>query len=163
MNNLEPLEQKAYDQNVKVHDYYLGEESLAGLYINGHVAINTSVKSLRKRTCVIAEELGHHCTSSGNILDQNDVRTQKQEYKARVWGYNESIGLIGIVEAFNHGCQNLYEMAEYLDVTEEFLNDALNTYRDKYGICVTIDNYTIYFIPCLTVLKNCNSKREIFT
>ena len=106
-----------------MHDYYLGEESLAGLYINGHVAINTSVKSLKKRTCVIAEELGHHCTSSGNILDQNDIRTQKQEHKARLWGYNESIGLIGIVEAFNHGCHNLYEMAEYLDVTEEYLKE----------------------------------------
>lgn len=69
MTKLETLEQKAYDQNVKVHDYYLGEESLAGLYINGHVAINTSVKSLRKRTCVIAEELGQPkvstCEKSG--------------------------------------------------------------------------------------------------
>lgn len=153
MNKLETLEQKAYDQNVKVHDYYLGEESLAGLYINGHVAINTSVKSLRKRTCVIAEELGHHCTSSGNILDQNDIRTQKQEHKARLWGYNESIGLIGIVEAFNHGCHNLYEMAEYLDVTEEFLNDALTAYKDKYGVYTIVDNYAIYFIPALLVLK----------
>lgn len=46
MNKLETFEQKAYDQNVKVHDYYLGDESLTGLYIDGHVAINTSVKSL---------------------------------------------------------------------------------------------------------------------
>ena len=113
-----------------MYDYYLGEESLAGLYIDGRVAINTSVKSLKKRTCVIAEELGHHYTSSGNILDQDDVRTQKHEHKARLWGYNESIGLIGIVEAFNHGCHNLYEMAEYLDVTEEYLKEALDAYRD---------------------------------
>lgn len=153
MNKLETFEQKAYDQNVKVYDYYLGEESLAGLYIDGRVAINTSVKSLKKRTCVIAEELGHHCTSSGNILDQNDIRTQKQEHKARLWGYNESIGLIGIVEAFNHGCHNLYEMAEYLDVTEEYLKEALNAYRDKYGVRTDIDNYTVCFIPYLTVFK----------
>lgn len=153
MNKLETFEQKAYDQNVKVYDYYLGEESLAGLYIDGHVAINTSVKSLKKRTCVIAEELGHHCTSSGNILDQDDVRTQKQEHKARLWGYNESIGLFGIVEAFNHGCHSTYEIAEYLEVTEEFLNDALDAYRDKYGVYTTVDNYIIYFIPGLTVFK----------
>ncbi|WP_370771233.1 hypothetical protein [Eubacterium ramulus] len=101
----------------------------------------------------LLKKLGHHCTSSGNILDQNDIRTQKQEHKARLWGYNESIGLIGIVEAFNHGCQNLYEMAEYLDVTEEYLKEALDAYRDKYGVRTDIDNYTVCFIPCLTVFK----------
>ena len=151
MNKLETFEQKAYDQNVKVYDYYLGEESLAGLYIDGRVAINTSVKSLKKRTCVIAEELGHHYTSSGNILDQDDVRTQKQEHKARLWGYNESIGLIGIVEAFNHGCHNLYEMAEYLDVTEEYLKEALDAYRDKYGVRTDIDNFFILILLLITI------------
>lgn len=153
MNKLETFEQKAYDQNVKVHDYYLGEESLAGLYINGHVAINTSVKSLRKRTCVIAEELGHHCTSVGDILDQADIQNRKQEFRARMWAYNELVGLLGIIDAYKNGCRNSYEVAEYLEVTEEFLNDALDAYRDKYGVFTIVDNYAIYFIPTLLVLE----------
>ena len=40
-----------------------------------------------------------------------------------------------------------YEMADYLGVTEEFLQEALQCYRSKYGICVQYDNYVIYFDP----------------
>lgn len=45
MNKLEKLKQEAFEDKVKVHDYYLGEESLKGLYIDGNVAINTSVNN----------------------------------------------------------------------------------------------------------------------
>ena len=42
-------------------------------------------------------------------------------------------------------------MADFLDVTEKFLQDALNAYRLKYGQYVIIDNYTIYFEPHLMI------------
>ena len=45
MNKLEKLEQEAFEDKVKVHDYYLGEDSLKGIYIDGNVAINTSVSN----------------------------------------------------------------------------------------------------------------------
>ena len=78
---------------------------------------------------------------------------RKQERQARLHGYNRLIGLTGIINAFNAGCQNKYEIAEYLDVTEEYLEDCIDCYRDKYGECKTIDNYTIYFIPNLMIFK----------
>ena len=40
----------------------------------------------------IAEELGHHHTSYGDIVDINDVRNRKQERQARLWGYKKMIG-----------------------------------------------------------------------
>ena len=63
------------------------------------------------------------------------------------------IGLMGIIQAYEHSCRNLYEMAEFLDCTEEYLNEAINCYRSKYGEFVKIDNYIIYFIPRLVVMK----------
>ena len=36
-------------------------------------------------------------------------------------------------------------MAEHLDVTEEFLKDALDAYLLKYGKCTVVDN-TWYFL-----------------
>ena len=38
-------------------------------------------------------------------------------------------------------------MAEHLDVTEEFLKDALDAYLLKYGKCTVVDNYMIFFEP----------------
>lgn len=151
MNKLEKLEQDAFEDNVKVHDYYLGEESLRGIYVNGNVAINTSVNNSIEKACVLAEELGHHHTSVGNILDMDLTGNRKQERQARLWAYNKLIGLSGIIEAFEHGCQSRFEIAEYLEVTEEFLEECLACYRNKYGVGTTLDNYYIMFIPNLNV------------
>ncbi len=151
MNKLEKLEQDAFEANVRVHDYYLGEESLRGIYVNGNVAINTSVNNSIEKTCVLAEELGHHHTSVGNILDMDLTGNRKQERQARLWAYNKLIGLRRIVNAFQHGCQNRYEIAEYLEVTEDFLDECISCYRDKYGVGTTLDDYYIMFIPTLTV------------
>ena len=151
MNKLEKLEQDAFEDNVKVHDYYLGEESLRGIYVSGNVAINTSVNNSIEKACVLAEELGHHHTSVGNILDMDLTGNRKQERQARLWAYNKLIGLSGIIEAFEHGCQSRFEIAEYLEVTEEFLEECLACYCNKYGVGTTLDNYYIMFIPNLNV------------
>ena len=72
---------------------------------------------------------------------------QKQEYRARLYGYNLKIGLAGLIRAYEAGCRNLYEMADFLDATEEYLKKAIQCYRSKYGVCTAIDNYVIYFEP----------------
>ena len=64
-----------------------------------------------------------------------------------------SIGLFGLVRAFEHGCQNRFEIAEYLEVTEEFLEECIECYRNKYGICKQVNNYVVYFTPYLAIIK----------
>ena len=49
-------------------------------------------------------------------------------------------------------------MAECLGVTENFFQDALECYRQKYGISVSYGYYNIYFEPTLMVHKK--SKAE---
>ena len=90
----------------------------------------------------------------GNIANQKDTQNRKQELRARLYGYDMQIGLIGIVECYKHHCRSLYEMAEYLQVTEEYLKEALECYSRKYGEnLVTIDNYAIRFVPSLQVTE----------
>ena len=106
-----------------------------------------------EKKCVLAEELGHHHTSVGDILDMLDAGNRKQERQARLWGYNKLIGLAGLIKAYEAGCQDRFEVAEYLGVTDEYLCDCLEAYRDKYGIGTTVDNYYVMFIPHLAVGK----------
>ncbi len=126
------------------------EKALSGyggrIYKN-RIAINRSLPTQVEKSCVLAEELGHHYTTSGNILDQKDIMNRKQEYRARLYGYNLKVGLTGLIRGYEKGCQNLYEMAECLDVTEEYLQAAIDCYHAKYGICTAVDNYIIYFEP----------------
>lgn len=38
-------------------------------------------------------------------------------------------------------------------LAEEFLAEALQYYRNKYGLCTTVDNYVIYFEPALGIFE----------
>lgn len=116
------------------------------------IAIRKGLTEIEKK-CVLAEELGHHYTTSGDILEESTVSDRKQEQQARTWAYNKLIGLMGIVDSYKAGCHNAHEMAEYLNVTEEFLTEALKRYRSKYGPYTTIDNYVIFFEPHLGILE----------
>ena len=111
------------------------------------------MKTSAEKTCVLSEELGHHHTSVGNIIDMTSAGNRKQERQARLWGYNKLIGLSGIVSAFRAGCQSRHEIADYLDVTEEYLQECIDCYQGKYGIYTEVDNYVIYFIPNLVVME----------
>ena len=118
-----------------------------GRIYKNRIAINRALPTQAEKSCVLAEEIGHHCTSSGDILDQTDIMNRKQEYRARFYGYNLKIGLTGLIRAYEAGCRNLFEMADFLDATEEYLKEAIQCYKSKYGICTAVDNYIIYFEP----------------
>ncbi len=129
-------------------------KSKADGLINGDViGINRKVRSQRKKGCVLAEELGHHHTTVGNILDLSSSANQKQEFRARMWAYNRLIGLTGIIDSYKAGCRSIHDTAEYLEVTEEFLLEALECYRHKYGEYTRLDNYVIYFEPSISVFE----------
>lgn len=143
--NYEQLLTAADQEGLLVKEHSLSRHD--GLIRGKRIAIRKNIETQAEKSCVLAEELGHHYTTTGNILDQTNVANRKQEYRARLYGYNLKIGLTGLVRAYESGCRNLYEMAEYLDATEEYLVEAIQCYRSKYGICTAIDNYVIYFEP----------------
>lgn len=116
------------------------------------IAIRKDMPETKKK-CVLAEELGHYHTTAGDIMDLSSVSNRKQELKARLWGYDRLIGLPGIVSAYRAGCQSVSDMAEHLEVTEEFLKEALLCYKEKYGVCAKSENYVIYFEPSIGVLE----------
>lgn len=153
MNAYECLADKACADGIEIIDMQFKSNRIKGLYCNGTVALNNKIETSKERTCILAEELGHHHTSTGIIVDLSDAQNRKQERQARLWAYNNRIGLYGLIRAYEQGCRSRYEVAEFLDVTEEFLEEAITTYRDKYGIYTTIDNYIVYFIPQLIICK----------
>ena len=153
MNKYEELLNEAINAGISVDEDFpfIGETS--GLYLNGNIALSDKLETTAEKACVLAEELGHHHTTVGNIIDLDNPQNRKQERQARLWAYNKQIGLTGLIRAYENGCQNRHEVAEYLEVTEEFLLEAMDFYRDKYGIGITTDNYYIMFIPNLQIMK----------
>ena len=153
LNKYEELLEEAAAQNISVDENFPFHGNLKGLYVDQNIALSDQLETSAEKACILAEELGHHYTSVGNILDISDPANAKQERQARMWTYERLIGLRGLIDAYQHGCREYHETAEFLDVTEEYLKEAIDCYRDKYGVCTTIDNYTVFFIPYLTVME----------
>lgn len=117
------------------------------------IAIRNNIDTLAEKTCVLAEEIGHYETTVGDILDQRISENRKQEFQARMYAYNKLIGLQGIIDCYEYGCKNIYEMSEYLEVTEKFIIDALDAYKRKYGLQTKYKDYIVRFDPSLIVMK----------
>lgn len=93
------------------------------------IAIRQNIPTLKKKACVLAEEIGHFHTNTMDILDQEQVISRKLERAGRMWAYDKLIGLSGIIQGYRARCQNRHELAECLGVTEEFLQEALECYK----------------------------------
>lgn len=151
MTNYELLLDEACDIGLNVKEKPL--RSSDGRIKGKRIAIRKDIDTSSKKACVLSEELGHYHTTVGNIINLSDAQNRKQERQARLWAYNNRIGLYGLIRAYEQGCKSQYDVAEFLDVTEEFLAEAITTYREKYGVYTTIDNYIVYFIPQLIICK----------
>lgn len=147
----EILINEANSQNVEVYVHYMGPK-IRGLYGDNVIWLNRGLSPYTDKVCVLAEEIGHYHTSCGDILDHKKIANVKQEKRARNWAYERLIPLKSFVVASKEGISNRYELAEFLDVTEEFLEQAMAHYKEKYGLYVEWTSYVIYFEP-LGVLK----------
>lgn len=117
------------------------------------IAIDSKLPTSVEKTCVLAEELGHYRLTVGDITDQSRIENRKQELIARNWAYEKLVGIVSLINAYDKGIADKYELIEYLGVTEHFLCEALNYYSSKYGTHYEINNYIVYFSPNFGILK----------
>ena len=142
------LEDEIYSNGIEVITYDFKSNNIKAMCSNNLIAISPKVTDTREKICILAEELAHIKINTGDISDN-----QKEELKARRIAYKSLIGLKDIISSFLNGCTNVYEMANFLEVTETFLKEALQWYKSKYGISTVYEDYEIKFIPNLSINK----------
>lgn len=149
MNLYDILLDECDNLNIEVYERHM---RIKGLYSDDVIWINKSLPTSIDKCCVLAEEVGHYHTTVGDILDQSTIENRKQELKARAWAYNRLFPLSKLIQAHQLHIANTYELADFLNITEDFLKAALDWYKSKYGLYVRIDNFTICFDP-LSILE----------
>lgn len=152
MTKYEELVTDSQKDGLYIIELDFGNNKPCGKCIGKNIVINKNISDAEKY-CVLCEELGHYYLTIGDITNQSILSNIKQEKLARKWGYEKNVGLLKLIEAFEEGCLNKYEIATFLNVTEEYLEQALKYYKEKYGISYIIDCYYITFIPNLTIAK----------
>lgn len=116
--------QAEYDEELIIEEH---EMITPGLYSDGIIWIKKDLTE-KEKICILAEEIGHHETSYGNILDLNDINNAKQEHTARRWAFEKLVPIDAILSAVQAGHTELWDIAEHLSVSEKFLLGALIHY-----------------------------------
>ncbi|HDU1203621.1 hypothetical protein [Listeria monocytogenes] len=128
-------------------DFILNKDlprKLAGLINGSTVYIDKTIKE-KKLICTLAEEAMHWKYTVGDISDKKLVENVKQEKFARRKTHEYLIPVEDFVFCHDLGLKTYYEVAEQLDVDEEFLHEAIEEYRDKYGLMYNTGKYIINF------------------
>lgn len=120
------------------------KSNLKGLCVGKKIAIEKNMSEAEKR-CVLAEELGHYYMTVGNIIDTENSFNMKQEKIARKWAINTLLKPDDLIRAAKSGCEHFADVAEFLNVTELFLAEALMVFSDKYGAVYKTNEYIIHF------------------
>lgn len=148
----EHLLDEAAENDIKVITDNIPVRTLKGLYCNRMIVLDKCLGTTAEKACVLAEELGHHHTTAGKILDESTVMNVKQENRARSWAYEKVVPIRSIIEASEMMIGNREDFAEHMGVTEEFLEQAIRHYEVKYDNRFELDGYVIVFSP-LGVMK----------
>lgn len=152
MDEMDRLEARLSDDGVIVDDRLLRRRNISGLYIADStgsppiILINGGLEPT-KRLCVLAEEAGHHYRSSGPALDKGDSTQRKNEQAGRDWACVALMPLERLVKSWCAGNTTVYDLAEDIGVTEDFLRSAIDYYHRKNGVLTTWKRWIIQFDP----------------
>ncbi|WP_432718065.1 ImmA/IrrE family metallo-endopeptidase [Staphylococcus equorum] len=134
------------NSHIPIGDNFKSNSNFRGLYDMGVIVIDKQLTETRKAE-VLFEELAHHKLTWGDITDQSQFNNRKFENYARRAGYQAALPLRIIVEAYHYGISNLYELAQYTQLSEEYINKAIEHYKMKYGLSTYYNGYVIKFEP----------------
>ena len=150
MTKLDALEEYAKSIDVHIYDFHFSETKRASCVRCGSYSAVTidraAIETRSEERILLAEELGHYETGSLYVLDamhntpNAKINSSKQEAKARHWAYEICLPPSSIKRAMQF-CDDEYALAEYCDVTVEFLCKALEYYLTK-GIEFTYNDYS---------------------
>ncbi|HHX76727.1 MAG TPA: ImmA/IrrE family metallo-endopeptidase [Firmicutes bacterium] len=107
------------------------------------ILLNKRIQHNRKLLrCILAEELGHHFTTSSNEMAfalTSKYLTKKYEKIALWWAVNHLIPINSLVQAMKYKIYDTRELADLFDVTERFMATGLQLYTEKYGDLINLN------------------------
>ena len=137
MNRYEQLVDELTRQGVTVDETTLQGGKVKGLYVqkggSALIGVDGSLP-VAEKTCILAEEAGHHHRTVGRVLAQATPTQRKAENAGRRWAFEQCLPLETIARIrLENPDLPLGEMAPLMEVTESFLIDAVEHYHRRYG------------------------------
>lgn len=128
------LYQFAENENISVYCFNLPQ--VQSMSIMGNDGICTigidpfKLETSQNETVKLAHEIGH-CTTGSFYNRYSDLDIiEKSEHRADVWAIKKLIPKDELQEAFEQGYVEPWSLAEYFNVTEDFIVKAADYYRN---------------------------------
>ncbi|WP_099205620.1 ImmA/IrrE family metallo-endopeptidase [Scatolibacter rhodanostii] len=118
-------------EKVSLFPYEVGEEKSVTLEMNNQYAIfldTFRVKTVTETKWILAHELGHCATGCTHKVSSSLDLVEKHEYKANRWAIERYIPFEKLSVAIQEGYAEKWQLAEYFDMPESFIEKALNYY-----------------------------------
>jgi hypothetical protein len=131
----------AFDQDINIINAHFSQTKKAACMHRGNhkniILDKKAIDSKSEEGILLSEEIGHYEThalymirSSFNTPCERSNR-MKYEGMAKNWAYEHYLPSKEIQKGINYGGADVYLVAEYCDVTVEFLHKAINYHKSK--------------------------------
>ena len=136
LSRLEALENYAGALGIILNDQILRkEDALDGQYleISGrYMILLNRHRPQKNRFVALAEEIGHHIRSTGNITELATVSQRKSENAGKAWAIEFLLPLCKFAFAtLLNRCKTTADYAETFEYPEEFVAEAIAYYKRK--------------------------------
>lgn len=122
-------------QEITLFTQDIGFSDAATIEIHGKYGIFLDIscfESIRKYKAILAHELGHCATGCTQKVSSPLDLIEKHEYKADKWAIEQYVSFEAVSRAIKEGYTELWQLAEYFDLPEPFIQKALDHH---FSIC----------------------------
>ena len=94
----------------------------------------SQIHSTRTLRGVCYHEMGHLGTGALHKVDSPFELAERSEHRAKRWSAEHLLPKEDLLEAFQGGCTEPWQLAEYFDLPEDCVEAALTYWKERKGI-----------------------------
>lgn len=94
----------------------------------------SKIRSARLLRGVCCHELGHLATGALHKVDSPYELVERSEYRANRYIAQHCLTEADFRQAFRDGCRELWQLAEYFDLPEPDIKNALTYWSERQGV-----------------------------
>lgn len=131
MVELKSLYDDITDQAISLIPYDVGAEKSVTIELNNRYAIFIDpfkMRSIAETKRALAHEIGHCATGCTHTVSSPLDLVAKHEYKANRWAIERYVPFEDLQAASKQGYSEKWQLAEYFDLPESFIEKALDYY-----------------------------------
>lgn len=137
MNDFNALYQYAFENDIYIGHYPIGFAPAVTMRVRGCLGVffdldhTSSISELNSNA---AHEHGHCATGALHQVDSPYEVIGRMEHKANRWAYEHTLPLPVLLDAMQHGNDQVWQLAELLGYTEQYVAGAIKYYKECRGV-----------------------------